>query len=412
MTHRALWNPFANMATLGDEPLVLVRGRDSTVWDKDGTAYIDAIGSLWYANIGHGRPELADAAAKQMRELETFQTFEYYSTPPAEELAQRVAELSGVADARVFFTSGGSDAIDTAAKLSRAYWAALGQDKKHVIVGRTMAYHGVNAYGTSLTGIQAIAAQFGDLVPDVAHVQWDDPAALEEAIDKLGPERVAAFVCEPVMGAGGVLHPPEGYLAAVQAICRKYDVLFVADEVITGFGRLGTWFASQRFQLEPDMMVTAKGLTSGYAPLGAVIISPRVAEPFYAKGSELVFRHGYTYSGHSTACAVGLANIEILEREGLVDRVSELEPILERVLRPLESHPLVAEVRAGLGLLGAVELVPDMAPAPVALEARNRGVILRGIRGVALQISPPFVITEDELETVASVIGDSLDAVQ
>jgi adenosylmethionine-8-amino-7-oxononanoate aminotransferase len=251
----------------------------------------------------------------------------------------------------------------------------------------------------------------------VEKVTWNDAGALAEAIDRIGPERVAAFFCEPVMGAGGVLPPPEGYLAEVQRICRERDVLFVADEVICGFGRLGEWFGSQRLGVTPDLMTCAKGLSSGYAPLGAVVASGRVAEPFWREGTEHSFRHGYTYSGHPTACAVAVANLEIMEREQLIPRVRELEPVLERVLKPLADHPLVSEVRAGLGLLGAVEIEegprtedPTLVPRLVKA-SREHGVLTRALRGAALQVSPPFVITEQELERVAQAFAAALDDV-
>jgi putrescine aminotransferase len=412
VAERAFWNPMANMGALRERAaLTIVRGEGSTVWDDEGNAYLDAIASLWYCNVGHGRRELADAAATQLRQLESFQTYERYTSPPVEELTRRVAGLAPMAGAKVFLTAGGGgDAIDTAAKLSRAYWAAVGKPDKHVIVSRQFAYHGSNAYGTALGGMAALVEPYGRLVPEVEQVPWDDAGALAATIERVGAERVAAFFAEPVIGAGGVLHPPEGYLQAVERICREADVLFVADEVITGFGRLGEWFGSKRLGIAPDLITCAKGITSGYVPLGAVVAGQRVAEPFWTPGTEHVFRHGYTYSGHTTACAVALANLDLLERERLLERVRELEPVLESALRPLESHPLVAEVRAGLGLLAAVELADGSKLARVVDEARARGVLLRGLRGVALQISPPFVITEDEIGTLARVIGESLDA--
>jgi adenosylmethionine-8-amino-7-oxononanoate aminotransferase len=411
MAERAFWNPMANMGAIRElAPLTLMRGEGSTVWDDEGNAYLDAIASLWYCNVGHGRRELADAAAAQLRELESYQTYERYTSPPAEELANRVAELAPFEDAKVFFTSGGGDAIDTAAKLTRAYWAAVGKPDKHVIVSRQFAYHGSNAYGTALGGMASLVEPYGRLVPDVEQVPWNDPDVLAQTIGRVGPEHVAAFVAEPVIGAGGILLPPEGYLETVQEICRERDVLFVADEVITGFGRLGEWFGSQRLGITPDLMTCAKGITSGYIPLGAVVASARVAEPFWTPGTEHVFRHGYTYSGHSTACAVALANLDVLERERLLERVRELEPVLASALRPLESNPIVAEVRAGLGLLAAVELADTPKLNRVVDEARARGVLVRGLRGIALQISPPFVITEDEIATLARVLGEALDA--
>lgn len=413
-----MWNSFANMASYPSRGLVIVRGEGSTVFDEAGRPYLDALASLWYANIGHGRAELADAAAAQMREIAGYQTFEAFSNRPAEALARRIAELAPIENAKVFFTpGGGSDAIDTAAKLARAYWHAEGRGGKQTVIARGHAYHGMNAYGTALGGIPMNAEAFGPLVTSVEHVAWDDAEALDKLIGTLDADRVGAFFCEPVIGAGGVLPPPDGYLARVQEICRQHDVLFVADEVITGYGRLGRWFGSSRFGLEPDMITSAKGLTSGYAPLGAVIIGPRVQEPFWRPGSAEVFRHGYTYSAHPTSCAVGLANLAVLEREQLLDRVTALEPVLAAALAPLASHRLVSEVRAGTGLLGAVEISaearaadPGVGPRLVA-EIRDRGVITRLVRGVALQVSPPFVITEPEIAQIAATFADALAAV-
>jgi putrescine---pyruvate transaminase len=413
----ALWNGFANMSSLAGRAVTIVRGEGATVFDAAGRPYLDAIASLWYSNVGHGRTELAEAAAAQMRELAAYQTFEPFSNLPAEALARRVAGLAPVPGAKVFFTpGGGSDAIDTAAKLARAYWRAAGQPGKHVIVSRSHAYHGMNAYGTTLGGIPANTEPFGPLVSMVEHVPWDDADALGKLIEQLGAERVAAFFCEPVIGAGGVYPPPDGYLERVREICRRRDVLFVADEVITGFGRLGAWFGSGRFALEPDMITSAKGLTSGYAPLGAVIIGARVAEPFWRAGSTEVFRHGYTYSAHPTACAVGLANLDLLDREQLIGRVAELEPVLAGAFAPLADHELVGEVRSGTGLLAGIEIAEEARaedpglPARLVTDIRERGVITRLLRGVALQVSPPFVITPAELDRIAETFAAALDA--
>lgn len=413
-----MWNGFANMASLAANGVVtIVRGEGSTVYDDEGRAYIDALASLWYCNVGHGRAEIAEAAAAQQREIAAYQVFDAFSNRPAEALAERISDLSPITDAKVFFTpGGGSDAIDTAGKLARAYWRAAGQPSKQIVIGRSHAYHGMNAYGTSLGGIPANTEAFSPLVSQVERVPWDDAAALEKLIGQLGADRVAAFFCEPVVGAGGILYPPEGYLARVQEICREQDVLLVADEVICGFGRLGHWFASERFGLEPDMITCAKGLTSGYAPLGAVLVGPRVAEPFWRPGSTEIFRHGYTYQAHPTSCAIGLANLDVLEREQLLGRVAELESVLPGKFAPLADHKLVSEVRSGIGLLTAVELAPEAREADPGLGARlvagarQRGVITRLLRGVALQVSPPFVITEAELDRVAEVFAETLDA--
>jgi putrescine aminotransferase len=412
-----LWNAFANMASLAGHAVTITGGAGSQVFDDQGRSYLDALASLWYCNVGHGRAELADAAAAQMRKLAAYQTFEPFSNQPAEALARQVAELSPLPGAKVFFTpGGGSDAVDTAAKLARSYWRALGQESKQITIARSHAYHGMNAYGTSLGGIPANTEPFVPLVGLVEHVAWDDAPALEKVIETVGAGRVAAFFCEPVIGAGGVYPPPEGYLAAVREVCRRHDVLFVADEVITGFGRTGAWLASERFGLDPDLITTAKGLSSGYAPIGAVIASARVAEPFWRPGSAEVFRHGYTYSAHPTACAVAAANLDLIEREQLVPRVAALEPVLARALAPLAGHELVAEVRAGTGLLAAVEIAEDARAADPGIgarlvaEIRERGVITRLLRGVALQVSPPFVITEAEITRIAEVFAAALDA--
>jgi adenosylmethionine-8-amino-7-oxononanoate aminotransferase len=412
----ALWNPFANMAAVAGHTVMITGGKGSTVHGADGRSYLDALASLWYCNVGYGRTELADAALAQMRELAAFQTFGDYTSRPAEALARRIADLAPMPDAKVFFTpGGGSDAVDTAAKLARAYWQAKGQPSRQITIARAHAYHGMNAYGTSLGGIPANWDPQAPLVDTVEHVAWDDPAALDKAIAGLGAERVAAFFCEPVIGAGGVYPPPEGYLAEVRDICRRHDVLYISDEVITGFGRTGEWFASGRFGLDPDMITSAKGLSSGYAPIGAVIVGQRVAEPFW-RGTGTWFRHGYTYSGHTTACAVALANLGLVEREGLVGRVAELEPVLARTLAPLADLPLVDEVRAGTGLLAGVEIAAAARAADPGLGAklvadiRDRGVITRLVGGTALQVSPPFVITEPEIGRIAEVFADAFTA--
>ncbi|MHB1434293.1 MAG: aminotransferase family protein [Streptosporangiaceae bacterium] len=414
----AMWNPFANMSTLAGNQIMIVGGHGSTVVDAAGREYLDALASLWYCNVGYGRTELADAAAEQMRALAGFQTFEYYTNPPADALTRKVAEIAPIPEAKVFLTpGGGSDAVDTAAKLVRAYWRAVGEPSRQVIISRSHAYHGMNAYGTSLGGIPLLTQTYSPLVGQVDQVPWDDAEALEKTIESLGESQVAAFFCEPVIGAGGVYPAPEGYLSAVREICRRHGVLFVADEVVTGYGRTGQWFASGRFGLEPDIITSAKGLSSGYLPIGAVIVSQRVADPFWREGATEVFRHGYTYSGHPAAAAVALANLELIEREQLVGRVAALEPVLAAAVAPLAGHPLVGEVRAGTGLLAAVEIAEGARTADPGIgqrlvaAIRDRGVLTRLLRGVALQVSPPFVITEAEIARIAEAFAGALDEV-
>ncbi len=408
-----LWHPFAAMGQVDGHELVLARGQGSRVWDEDGADYLDATAGLWFANVGHGRAEIADAVAAQLRTLAAHHIFGDHANRPALELADRVAALAPVPDPAVFFGTGGAEAIDTAAKIVRRYWALVGQPERTVIVSRRHAYHGTAAYGTSLSGIPAIRDGYGTLVGDVAEVAHDDPDDLARTLDDLGG-RAAAFIGEPMIGAGGAIPPPEGYWPAVERICRERGVLLVADEVISGFGRLGHWFGCERYGFTPDLMTCAKGITSGYVPLGAVVVSGTVRAPFWEEGAP-PFLQGGTYSGHPGACVAGLANLDILEREALVDRVVELEPVLRELLEPLRGLDGVADVRSA-GLAGAVELDPALlaaspgAPAAAVLEARRQGVLTRALRGVALQLSPPFVVTPEELEEIVAGVAAGVRA--
>ena len=411
----SFWHPFADMAAVeANGSLPLVRGHGSHVWDADGNRYLDATGGLWFCNVGHGRAEIADAAGRQLRELAAYHTFGDLTNLPTEALAERVAALAPVANSKVFFTSGGSDSVDTATKMVRKYWSLLGEPRRTVLIRRERAYHGMHTAGTSLAGIPANLEGFGGLLPDVAEVAWDDADALRTTIEAVGADRVAAFFCEPVIGAGGVYPPPDGYLAAARQVCRDTGVLFIADEVITGFGRCGAWFASGRFGLEPDLITCAKGITSGYLPLGAVIASPRVWEPFWRPGAGL-FRHGYTYTGHATVSAVALANLDVMEREDLVDRAKSLEQDLAAAVAPLASHPAVSEVRSGTGVLAAVQLSDEVlgadtgAPGRLMLAARRRGIMSRALAPGALQISPPLVLEHEELQELAAGLDGALE---
>ena len=409
-----LWHPFADMARVAGAELVLARGDGAWLEDEQGRRYLDATASLWYCNVGYGRAELAEVAAAQMRELAAYSTFGAYANRPALELADRLAEIAPVADAAVFLTTGGSDAVDTAGKLARRYWQLQDRPERTVLVARSEAYHGMNAYGTSLAGIAPNATGWGTLVADVVHVPHDDAAALERVLAEQG-ERIAAFIGEPVIGAGGVIPPPDGYWDRVQRACAAHDVLLIADEVVTGYGRTGPWFACERYGIEPDLVTTAKGLTSGYLPLGAVLCGPRVRDALWAESAG-PFRHGYTYSGHAAGCAVALRNLEIIEREGLRDRVRALEPVLARAMAELESEPLVEDTRSA-GLLAAVQLdaearaaVPDLADRVVAA-LQEDGVLIRALVGHSLQLSPPFVIAEEEIELIGERMAGALQRV-
>ncbi len=411
-----LWHPFADMALVKDGEFVVARGEGARVWDEQGREYVDAKGGLWYCSVGHGRSEIADAAAAQMRELACYDIFGSTANRPAIELAERVSALAPVAGSAVFFANGGSDAVDTAGKLALRYWHALGRPQKRTIVHRERSYHGMNAYGTSLAGIPANREGFGPLLTETATVGNDDTAALERLFEQSG-DSIAAFIGEPVTGAGGIFHPTPGYWQRVQELCAAHDVLLIADEVVCGFGRLGTWFGCHRFGITPDIITCAKGITSGYLPLGAVIASPRIQEPFWTTPGKALFRHGYTYSGHPSVCAAALANLEILEREGLLQRVTRLEPLVADAMRPLVELPLVSEVRAGVGLLAAIEIDERARAADPGLVdrivagCRDRGVLTRGLAGHSLQVSPPFVIGESEIALIASVFAETLSQV-
>jgi putrescine---pyruvate transaminase len=412
------WHPFADMAAVqAAGELTLARGEGSHVWDTQGNRYLDATAGLWFANVGHGRAEIADAVSAQLRALAAYSTFGDLMNPPTAALVDRVVGLAPMADAKVFLTSGGSDSIDTATKMVRRYWSLVGKPERTVLIRRERAYHGMHTAGTSLAGIPANAEGYGGLLADVVEVGWDDAAALRAVIEQIGAERVAAFFCEPVIGAGGVFPPPEGYLRAARDICREAGVVFVADEVITGFGRCGDWFASGRFDLEPDLVTCAKGITSGYLPLGAVLAAPSIWEPFWEAGAGM-FRHGYTYSGHAAVSAAALANLDIIEREGLLGRAMELERGLMDALAPLEEHALVSEVRGGTGVLAAVQLDPRRLDADPSLlgrlvpACRRQGIMSRALGTGALQISPPLVVTDAELKELADGIRAALDGLE
>ena len=402
----SLWHGFADMHVVRDAELVIREGVGAWVTDTDGNRYLDATAALWYAAVGFGRTEIADAVGDQLRRLSAYSSFGSYTSEPTVQLAARIAALAPMPDAAVFFTSGGSESVETAAKLARRYWDVLGHPERRVIVSRQHSYHGMAAFGTSLAGIPGNRAGYGPLVEDVVTVPVMDLGALQALFEARGPE-IAAFIAEPVVGAGGVIPPAEGYWAGVGDLCRRHDILLIADEVVTGFGRLGTWWGSQRYGIEPDMITFAKVVTSGYVPLGGVIVGRRVRAPFWDEPVPgAVFMHGYTYSGHAGACAAGMANLDIIEREDLVGRVRTLEPVVEREIGRLIGSPMVGEVRT-VGLTAAVELAPDVLAArpgiinKVARAAQAHGVLTRAVRGLALQFSPAFVISEDEIAGIA-----------
>lgn len=415
MTVGRFWHPFADMGQVAGHELVLDRAEGVWLWDVGGRRYLDATSSLWYANIGHGRRRMADAISAQITRLDAYSTFGDNANLPALRLSERLAELAPIADARVFLTTGGGDGIETAAKLARLYFNVLGQADRTHVIGRVEGFHGVFGFGTAIGGIDLNRSGFGPLMADTSVVAYDSVEALEHEIERIGPERVAAFFCEPVMGAGGVLLPPEGYIEAVAELCATHGVLFVCDSVICGFGRLGTWFGIERFGVVPDMIVFAKGVSSGYLPLGGVVVSGEIAEPLWSPQLGRAFRQGTTYAGHPTCCVAALTNLDILEEEGLIARSRQLEPELAATLRRVADHEAVAEVRCGLGFLGAVALEPELldrdprAPVKLGLAMRERGVLVRAL-GSSIAVSPPLVCESEHIELIGEALADALDA--
>jgi putrescine aminotransferase len=414
----SFWHGFADMHVIKDNEVVIASGDGAVITDTNGKEYIDATAALWFCNAGYGRREIADAVAEQLAVLPGYSSFGAYTTEATLRVADRLTSLSPIPNSVVFLGSGGSDAIDTATKLARRYWDVVGKPHKTLLVSREHSYHGMHAMGTSLGGIPALRNGYGGepFINEVVHVPALDVDAVARVFDQRRDE-VAAFVGEPVIGAGGVIPPTESYWRDISDLCGRYDVLLIADEVITGFGRLGTWWATQRFGIEPDMITFAKGVTSGYMPLGGVLINERVRAPFWdAPIAGAVFRHGYTYSGHAGAAAAAMANHDIIEREGLIDRVARLEPILAKAVGRLEGTPLVGEIRT-IGLTAAVAIAPaaleqdPATPDKVVAAALRHGVASRVLRAHAIHISPPFVITEDQIDQMVDGIGNALEDV-
>jgi putrescine aminotransferase len=430
-------HPFTDHKELrGAGSRIVTRADGPYIYDSEGNELLDGMAGLWCVNVGYGREELAEAAYRQMKELPYYNSFFKCSTPTPVLLAKKLAEIAPKGIDQAFFGSSGSEANDTAVRLVRHYWALEGKPEKNRIISRKNAYHGSTIAGTSLGGMEAMHNQLGGAVPNIVHVMMPyayelalpgesdhefglrAAKAVEDAILEAGPDKVAAFIGEPIMGAGGVKIPPMSYWPEVERICRKHDVLLMLDEVITGYGRTGEWFAAQAFGISPDTITTAKALTSGYQPLSALLVGDRIASTLVEKGGE--FHHGYTYAGHPVACAVALANLDIIEREGLVERVkNDTGPYFAQALRErIADHPLVGEVRS-FGLMGAIEIVKDKATKERFEPAGSAAVVVRDhaiangmmmrATGDTMILSPPLIWTREIIDMACDRIGKALD---
>lgn len=401
-------HPFASPARPAENYLEIVRGEGCRIWDSEGRSYLDGTASLWYCAIGHGRREIIDAIGKQLAEIEAYHTFARFTNRPEQQLAEMLLDLEPIPDARVFFTCGGSEAVDTALKLVRAGHKAAGDGGRMVVLSRHYAYHGVMLGGTSAGGLPANRDPFGTLLPDFFQVQRDSLDAMRDAVAYHGPERIAAIVTEPVCGAGGVFPPPEGYLQGLRELCDECGALLIFDEVITGFGRLGSWFGSHHYGVTPDVMTFAKAITSGYLPLGGVVIGPRLRSWLEADGGYML-NHGNTYAGHPTCCAAGVANLELMRAERLPERAAAAGARLRAGLEQFLGRPGVTEVR-GEGLMQAIGLEAPLMASPFTEALLARGVVGRAL-GYANSVaySPPLVISDEEIDELVSATGAVLD---
>ncbi len=418
-------------------PKIWVEGRGASVWDAEGNEYLDGLSGLWNVNVGHGRRELAQAAMEQMTTLAYSSSYAGSSNMPAIQLAERLSELLYPSINTFFFTSGGAEATESSFKTARFYWKAQNKPDKVKVISRMRGYHGVTLAAMSATGLPAYWPMFEPRVPGFVHIESPypyrfhnpDPAVssgiaaanlLEEMILREGPDTVAAFIAEPVQGAGGVIVPPADYFARIRAICDKYDVLLIADEVITGFGRTGRWFALEHYGIEPDIVQFAKGITSGYVPLGGIGVSDTIRDAINNVPPDRRWMHAYTYSGHPTCCAVALRNIQIIEEEELVERAAVTGQRFLEQLRTLEAHPSVGDVR-GLGMIAAVELVANketkqlFPPEAKLMQRLGDALLSHGLhtRLVAdtICLAPPLVTTDEQIDRIVAIVAHAIEAV-
>jgi adenosylmethionine-8-amino-7-oxononanoate aminotransferase len=406
MTTPAFLHPFARPAAT--EFINIVSGQGAHVQDADGRDYVDAMASLWYCNVGHGRGEIADAVATQIRTLDAFHTFEKFTNPTVDAACELIASLAPVPDSRVFLTSSGSEAVDSALKLARLAQAARGEPQRQVVISRRPSYHGVTYGGLSATGLPPNQEHFGAMLPDIVQTPKDDLAAVEAVFAERG-DQVAAVIAEPVIGAGGVYPPVEGYLEGLRRLCDEHGAWLIMDEVICGFGRLGSWWGSQRFGIRPDLTTFAKAVTSGYQPMGGVLVAPAVRAALESDES-LVLRHGHTYSGHPCGAAASLVALDITRREGLLERAVKIGDRLSSGLRSLAADGHVAEVR-GDGAVWAVGL-DDIDAAAVRDAMLEHGVIARPIGTGTVSFCPPLVIDDDDIDRCVEALEAAVTTVR
>jgi adenosylmethionine-8-amino-7-oxononanoate aminotransferase len=399
----AFLHPFAKPTR--EQFITIARGEGALLWDADGNELVDAMASLWYCQVGHGRQQIADAVARQISTIEAYSCFDPFTNAPADALAERIADLTPIADARVFYAGSGSEAVDSAMKLARLTHVLSGRPERQLIISRVRGYHGTNYGGTSAQGIALNREGYGELLADVVQVPSDDIEALSVVMAEHS-DRLAAVITEPVQGAAGVFPPVDGYLAEARRLCDQHGALLIFDEVITGFGRMGTWFAAERYGVTPDLTTFAKGVTSGYQPLGGVIVGRRVRDALEADAG-FILRHGYTYSGHPAACAAALVNLDIIEREGLLDAVATMGARLEAGLRSLEADGAFAHLRGEVAIFGAA-----MRPDQDAMAVRDRmlelGVITRAIGSETVTFCPPFITTDAQVDRIVDALAAAL----
>ncbi len=396
----AFLHPFAKPTR--EHFISIVRGKGALVWSDDGREFVDAMASLWYCNIGHGRQDMADAIAEQIRTIGEFHCFDPFTNPWADALAERIAALTPVADARIFLVDSGSEAIDTAMKLARLAHVQAGHPERRLIISRQRGYHGTNYGGTSAQGLPLNKLGWGDLLTEIVQVPSDDIEALSRLMSERSTE-IAAVLTEPLQGAGGVFPPPPGYLEDLRRLCDQHGALLIFDEVITGFGRTGRWFAAEHYGVTPDLTTFAKAVTSGYQPLGGVVVGGRVREPLESDPN-FILRTGYTYSGHPAACVAALENIDIIEREALLDRAVAIGARLEAGLRAIAADGGVDHVRGEVAML-AIGLRDDQDATAVRDTMLEHGVIARPIGTDSITFCPPLVTTDAEVDRIVDAVA-------